>query len=1417
MSSINDPLRTTPHSGEPGTVAPPVPDLPSHVGRYELKGLLGEGGFGRVYLAHDDQLQRLVAVKVPHRTVVDTPDAANAYLAEARIAAQLDHPHIVPVYDVGSTPELPCFIVSKYIAGTTLAAKLRHDRPAPTAAAALVAIIAEALHHAHQRGVVHRDVKPGNILLDTANQPFIADFGLALREAELGGALRYAGTPPYMSPEQARGEGHRVDGRSDIFSLGIVFYELLLGRRPFQADSRAELLSEIISLEPRPPRQVDDTLPAELERICLKALSKAASQRYTTARDMADDLRCFLQAAAPPAGAPRPPTHSPHDVQAATTPAPGQVLGSSPVQVVPKGLRSFDSGDTDFFLELLPGPRDRDGLPEGLRFWKSRIEQIDADQTFAVGLLYGPSGCGKSSLVKAGLLPRLSASVRIIYLEATGGTTEARLLKLICKHCPGVPTDGGLVAAVAALRRGTGRGASEKVLIVLDQFEQWLHAWQGQENTELVGALRHCEGGSVQCLLLVRDDFWMATTRFLRQLEVRLVEGENAAVVDLFDRRHARKVLAMFGRAYGALPQRSDDLTAEQGRFLDQAAEDLAQDGKVIPVRLAVFAEMVKGREWSPATLKGIGGMKGVGVTFLDEVFGPQAPQAHRIHQAAARAVLKALLPADGTNIRGAMRSRQDLLEAAGWADYSEDFQQLIQVLERELRLVSPSGLEEISSRTSQEAPAAPGQFYQLTHDYLVPALRAWLTRKQKETLRGRTELRLAELASLWDHKPETRHLPSCLEDVRIRLFTRRRDWSPAEGRMMRASGRYHALWGLVLVAVLALVGWALSERASWSWARQLQDRLLTADMEEVPGLIDVLGHERFRAQPLLERALSAPENQQPSKQLRLRLALVQWCPDQAGHLGERLFDVAPQEFVVVRGVLAQYRDVLAPKLWAELASPRSDPDHRFRAACALTEYAPGDARWADESKFVVQRLLVTHPAHQPFWADALRAARNQVLPALASSQADCSCSETQRTAITELYRRIANGAPAGLGPLVEELDRTAVRNDQEKEVHWARRRTNVAAALVALGRPEKVWPLLIHTPSPTVRSYLIERLGTAGVDPRALMDRLAREPDVSARRALILALGGLPPGSLPSANITLLEKSENDPDPGAHAAAGWALRQWGWAAGVQDVDKKLAVGRVVGDRQWYVSKTGQTFVIVPEGCQFLVDPARPWPRARPGHRFALAATEVTAAQFWAFQKDHKVDLNLVKTPDCPVHNVSWYQAAAYCNWLSRQEGIPDNQWCYASDKNGRLEMVRDYLLRSGYRLPTEEEWEFACRAGARTLWSFGEADAELASCYARWSGNSIMDGERRPFPVGSLKPNDWGLFDMHGNMCEWCQEVAGRRPNDPMIFGNDIDCMVRGGWCTSAFRDVAADKGTPLGRLQTVTWAGFRPARTFP
>src|SRR5262249_21619816 len=189
-------------------------------------------------------------------------------------------------------------------------------------------------------------------------------------------------------------------------------------------------------------------------------------------------------------------------------------------------------------------------------------------------------------------------------------------------------------------------------------------AHRDSSDRELVHALRQCDGGRLQCLLLVRDDFWTAAARFMRALELPVVEGRNAAAVDLFPVPHARKVLTAFGRAYGTLPERGQVLTAAQTEFLDRAVTELAEDGWVMPIRLALFADLLKRRPWTGETLRELGGAVGIGIAFLDESFSAAAaPPEHRLHREAVRAMLRDLVPGPGTDIRGQVRTRQQLTD----------------------------------------------------------------------------------------------------------------------------------------------------------------------------------------------------------------------------------------------------------------------------------------------------------------------------------------------------------------------------------------------------------------------------------------------------------------------------------------------------------------------------------------------------------------------------------------------------------------------------------------------------------------------------------------------------------------------------------------------------------------------------------
>jgi hypothetical protein len=321
--------------------------------------------------------------------------------------------------------------------------------------------------------------------------------------------------------------------------------------------------------------------------------------------------------------------------------------------------------------------------------------------------------------------------------------------------------------------------------------------------------------------------------------------------------------------------------------------------------------------------------------------------------------------------------------------------------------------------------------------------------------------------------------------------------------------------------------------------------------------------------------------------------------------------------------------------------------------------------------------------------------------------------------------------------------------------------------------------------------------------------------------------------------------------DPGLHGSAEWLLRTWqqeGWLKQVNDEwakDKGQWEKRLQGihqlltkDRgkvppQWYVNGQGQTMVVIPGPVEFMMGSPPSEAGRKSGaegrletqrweqldHSYAIASKEVTVEQFLKFWKNHTYENQLAPQADCPMNWLSWYDAVEYCNWLSEEEGISKDQWCYLPNKEGRyftgMKVVSNYILKTGYRLPTEKEWEYACRAGTVTSRYYGEKE-DLSGKYA-WFANNSQGWWL--LTVGCLKPNDFGLFDMQGNIMEWCQERSAIyetvMAEKEEVITNAFVRVLRGGSFISASASVRSaykDRDFPISEGDAM---GFRPAKT--
>ena len=1407
LSTLEYPVRVGSPTQQETPVNPPArkadsKEMPKRIGPYKTLDFLGEGGFGRVYLARHFEIDRTVAIKVARLGILGTREREENLIREARLAAALKHPAIVTVFEVGKLESGEPFVVFEHIEGQSLAKHFKSERFEHQRLARLLARVAEAIHYAHLRGLIHRDLTPSNILVDAFDEPHITDFGLAVNEdLQRLRSGEVAGTPSYMAPEQVRGVTNRLDGRTDVWALGVILYRGLTGRLPFNGQNRQEIFEEILERDPKPPRQFDEHIPRELEQICLACLAKRISDRYGSAVALAEDLRDWLEPPAVPS------------VAAASVAAVESPTG--PAKVAPKGLRPFDRGDAELFMALMPGPRGKDNLPESLRFWRSRIDGTPGGaEPFSVGLLYGPSGGGKSSFLNAGLLPRLDPTLNVVRIDATPEGTEPRLLAALCREVPGMSArdvlDADLAFAVSALRSSgetppARRG--RKTLIVIDQFEQWLQAHPAERDCELILGLRQCDGQHVQALLLVRDDFWMAVTRFFRALEIPLAEGVNSSPVELPDARHARTVLEAFGRACGRFTGPGDEPSDEEGKFLDEAVAGLAEtDGRVIPARLSLLAEVVRNRPWTPATLKELGGVGGIGVTFLTETFdAPTSPPSYHAHRVGAGSVLQALLPPPSSVLKAAARPVAELCEAARAAAPSDDFRELLRILDQELKLISVVDTQSSPSEPFQGL-LANGPYYQLAHDDLVEPIRQWVERKEQSSRTGRARLRLGMIAFAWKQRPVPRSLPSLPEWVSILAATRPARWTADEWRMMRAATFHHVGHGLAALAMVGATAFGVREIVVRDRVSTLAIRAVTA---ADPAHLKAMMPEVFVNLDRVLKGVEAIEANSTDVNQRRNAGLIAYHGNptaaRADAMIERIPVASSEEIELIRDALTKHPQFArVDRLHNLLHRESTGAAVRLRTLATLAKLRPEIAAALGDAASPVALALVNEERRTvQHWVELLDPALPAIAPHLKAFCNDPGREPALRSNAAEAFGAIyaKRREPAALAlaavdarpdagrVMIQELKAFnepapaldafhGVLNeadvDPANEIAAERvaiRKAKAAVALAVLGETRVLLPLLKHAPDPRVRARLIQGLARSEVAAEVALPLLKGPRDAidpAQRQALWLALAEADRDAIAGLTRDDIAKAAalsyvEDPDAGVHSASWLLLRRWGRDDLLEPADRTIRLRPPIAaraDRGWFVGPNNHTFLTLKGPLTFTMGSPdseadrfeRETPHVRRIDRsLAVSTTEVTDAQFRLFRRNHKIDPRYGDAPENPAREITWYEAAAYCNWLSGKAGLEP---CYPEPVESGMVVADDILGKPGFRLPTEAEWEYVCRGETVTARPSGSSD-ELLPRYA-WTWLNSND---LVHPAATLLPNEFGLFDVIGNVWEWTND----------------------------------------------------------
>ncbi len=1514
--------------------------LPKRIGRYEIRQSLGVGGFGSVYLAHDTQLDRLVAIKLPKTSRSSTDSQIADFLREASVAANLKHPCLVSVFDVQLEDRRP-YIVYEYVQGENLASWAARQKLPFQQIVNLLIQVADGLRHAHQHGVIHCDLKLANILIDQDTKPRIADFGLAIRDQFIAPDYEISGTPISMAPEQVRGERRLIDARTDIWALGVMFYELLLGRRPFCGQSHVELYDCIENSEPTPPSQFDPSLPSELSRICLKCLAKDRADRYQSVDALVKDLEDWLAQ---------------------------ENLSSVP----PPASRFLPS-----FFEWAEFP----WFPTSMR-WNSDERSIMRLASLRIGLI------AAALLLLLGSAPLLVWNVR---------SQRSEFMRQLVSQL--MKTElGNIPSLISEAHVSPQRLRSALPPMAVDNPSQSLRidlAFLNHEPHRLA---------DIQSQLLELSPEQITSLRptlapYARQLSDYLWNVVEQQAADVSARSSARRLLAAtsFLSEYTAPDDARWTLVSPAivDCLLNLAVEsnrEWASLHRQIFAYLSPALNRIRREETlerqpneiqRPYTPEQIDLVVDVLVDFFDQDttalgeilftglpnhFGRVYPK-FALHKELALQLARTQLeqeatrewqdPAWSSSLTIPETYATKLQRASGLLTESfalcqtlplDEFQDLAMRLQdfgyRPIRVRPYRDETQVLTAAIWARDGKSTQFeWSLTKsemeecvaaslaDGLMPADVAGYTVWQDGELEERFTLLLSEAEDdlsniqIYAGIAEDEQWPTEFE-LANRQYRKALAFQCYQGKT--GDRRYCGIiakkqsdssttfkcqshvdfesyedWDRILTDISlcpveepqtadAYFGRVIRE---WDLKGPLQDWTNSSNRSLL--LAEALFHTKDYEAALRECnnvIRQCPHVALPYRlrsRIRAMLATKELADDAANKVSAEIADdlnkfarltFSPAEAISARAVTYAYLTEIEPQRTQayldelETLALREPHDPRlqvvvantFAACSAILEPPAEDAQRPFSQKATEYLNAACEAGFQDWvglirnsdWAyllerEQLRALQKNTRPQLVYAGVRCTSRDMDATEIhgltmPEHLKRCQQLAAQGFRPTALSLvkaggetigasvwQRPMVSQDALEEI--AIRHANAGVAAFQLGSPQELWPLLDRRPDPRVRTRVIHTIAPARCEPVLLVERIFVRLDDAQKFAILQMLGELElsQSQRDRASQEVVKWFEFEIDAGVHSACEWLLRKWGLTEEIDTVHARMATGRREGERRWYRDQLNLlTFACIdgpveymrgiPRNAHtFFVLHRETRIRARINRSFAIATTEVNVADFQRMKNDYHLSIPFDQprmiSPTSAAHGVNWKLAALYCQYLDKVQHTPENQWCFteiAEDTKPVL-LAGDYLSRTGYRLPTASEWEYAARAGVSTSRYFGENTA-FADEYEWYSFNS----NHKLNPVGGRKPNDFGLFDILGNVSEWLMErdysaysmgPSGDDIEDSLLYSNNLARRLQGANYATIPSGVRTTFGSTALPLDGNSTRGLRLARTLP